>query len=265
MVLLAPEPDVCKSRCMGWVGGWVGTVAFSIAFGATLLFFDVLLRLATPLGRGALERVGVLLQRALVWTYRLAGIRPELEISSEFRPGTTYLIVSNHQSMFDTPLFAWAMPDNRPKYISKKSLARGIPGISYNLRHGGHALIDRSDRDSSVQAIRTLARAAEEDGSSVVIFPEGTRRRDGTLAPFKPAGSLALFAEAPHAPIVPVCIHNSWRILENDFKPVPFGIHLRMWVGAPIERHPDEDRLALLRRAEAAVAETLERFRREEE
>lgn len=240
---------------------WAGTVLFSIFFGATLLVFDVLLRLATPLGRRPVEWVGVVFQTTLVWVYRLAGVRLDLERSAAFRPGTAYLIFSNHQSMFDIPLFAWAMPTNFPKYISKKSLAKWIPGISYNLRHGGHALIDRKDRDSSVKAIRKLARAVVSNGSSVVIFPEGTRGRDGTLGPFKPAGSLALLEEAPDAPVVPVCIENSWRIMENNYKPIPFGVHLRMWIGDPIERRPDEDHAALITRAEEAVAHTLTRYR----
>ncbi len=240
---------------------WGGTILFAFFFGLTLLVFDVLLRLTTPLGRKALERVGVWLQRALVLTYRCGGIRPELERSPKVLGGVPYIILSNHQSMFDIPLFAWAMPKNFPKYISKRSLAQWIPGISYNLRHGGHALIDRNDRNSSVNAIRKLGRAVVSDGSSVIIFPEGTRGRDGTLAPFKPAGSLALFEEAPDAPVVPVCIDNSWRVMENGFKPVPWGIRLQMWIGDPIERAPDEDRAALLARAEREIEQALEHLR----
>ncbi len=242
---------------------WGGTVSFALVFGATLLFFDVVLRLATPLGRRVVERVGIVFQTALVAGYRAGGIWPELERSAEFRDGVPYIILSNHQSMFDIPMFAWAMPKNFPKYISKKSLAQWIPGISYNLRHGGHALIDRKDRNSSVNAIRKLGQAVVADGSSVVIFPEGTRGRDGSLGAFKPAGSLALFEEAPDAAIVPVCIDNSWRVMMYGFKPVPFGIRMRMWIGDPIERSADEDPAALLARAEREVAQTLERFRAE--
>lgn len=248
---------------MGRLLDWAGTIFFAICFGATLLFFDALLRLATPLGQKAVRTVGVWLQTALVTAYRAAGIRPELERSPKVEDGTPYILVSNHQSMFDIPMFAWALPKNFPKYISKKSLATWIPAVSYNLRHGGHALIDRKDRDSAVKAIRKLAHAVVTDGSSVVIFPEGTRGRDGTLSPFKPAGSLALFEEAPDAPVVPVCIDNSWRVMENGFLPVPFGIHLRMWIGDPIERSPEEDRTELLRRCEKQITQTLERFRSE--
>ncbi|MDG2303210.1 MAG: lysophospholipid acyltransferase family protein [Candidatus Binatia bacterium] len=243
---------------------WGGTILFGLFFGLTLIGFDILLRLATPLGRRPLEHVAIWLQIALVRVYGFAGIFPNLEMSEKIEPGVACIMLSNHQSMFDIPLFAWALPRNFPKYISKRSLAKWIPGISYNLRHGGHALIDRNDRNSSVKAIRKLARAVVADGASVIIFPEGTRGRDGTLSAFKHAGSLALLDEAPDAPIVPVCIHNSWQIMKNDFKPVPFGIRVRVWFGDPIERRPDEDRKALLDRVEGQVAATLKRFREED-
>ena len=262
--MLAPGARVCKERAVTRILDWLGTVLFAIFFGLILLTFDVLLRAATPFGHRAVERVGVLFQASLILAYRAAGVRVKLERSPEFQAGAPYIVLSNHQSMFDIPLFAWAMPENFPKYISKRSLAKWIPGISYNLRRGGHALIDRKDRNSAVQAIRDLARAVVADGSTVVIFPEGTRGRDGKLGPFKPGGSLALLEEAPDAPVVPVCIENSWKMMRHNFAPVPFGVHLRMWIGAPIERHPDEDRNALIARAEEEVRKALERMREED-
>lgn len=249
---------------MGRLLDWGGTVVFSLFFGATLLFYDALLRLTTPLGRRPLERVGVWFQTTLVVVYRFAGVTPRLERSPKVQDGTAYILVSNHQSMFDIPMFAWALPENFPKYISKRSLASWIPGVSYNLRHGGHALIDRSDRDSAVKAIRKLGQALVSDGTSVVIFPEGTRGRDGQLNPFKPAGSLALFEEAPDAPIVPICIDNSWRMMENGFTPVPFGIRLKMWIGDPIPRKPDEDPSALLAECEQQITQALAHMRAED-
>jgi len=240
---------------------WPATILFAVFFGLILGTFDVLLRLATPFGQRAVEYVGLALQTTLVWSYRLAGIRPDLERSKGIEPRTSYIVVSNHQSMFDIPLFAWAMPTNFPKYISKRSLGSWIPAVSYNLRRGGHALIDREDREGSVAAISRLARAVVANRSSAVIFPEGTRARDGTISPFKTAGTLALLAEAPDVPVVPVCIDNSWQIMRHGMKPIPFGIHLRMWIGDPIERRPGEDPRALLVEVERRIHETLARFR----
>ena len=107
---------------------WGGTVAFSLFFGATLLSFDVVLRLATPFGRRTVERVGVWLQTTLVTTYRAAGIRPTLERSPKIEPGRAYILLSNHQSMFDIPLFAWAMPESFPSTSRSDLSPPGFPG-----------------------------------------------------------------------------------------------------------------------------------------
>ncbi|NJK83130.1 MAG: hypothetical protein HC912_04220 [Saprospiraceae bacterium] len=56
------------------------------------------------------------------------------------------IIVSNHQSMFDIPAIGQLLQEHHPKYIAKKSLAKGIPSISYNIRKGGSISIDRQDK-----------------------------------------------------------------------------------------------------------------------
>ena len=65
------------------------------------------------------------------------------------------IIVSNHQSMNDIPPIIWYMRKYHPKFVSKIELGKGIPSVSYNLRHGGSALIDRKD---SKQALVAIAR-----------------------------------------------------------------------------------------------------------
>jgi 1-acyl-sn-glycerol-3-phosphate acyltransferase len=96
-----------------------------------------------------------------------------------------------------------------------------------------------------------------------VIYPEGTRARGGVLGPFKPAGALALLDAAPDVPIVVVAIDESWRLLRFKLVPIPYGTRVRVRIGAPIARHPDEDRLALLERARAEIEATLARWRSE--
>ena len=74
-----------------------------------------------------------------------------------------------------------------------------------------------------------------------MIFPEGTRARVGELGRFKPAGTLALLEEAPETPVVPVAIDESWRLLQHNFLPVPWGVRVRVHIGAPIARQAGED------------------------
>lgn len=243
---------------------WVGTVLFSVAFGLTLVVFDVLMRVTFLLGRRPSQYVMGALQSVLIADMRLAGIRIEVERSAKIRPNTSYIIVSNHQSMFDIPVFGWQFFTNFPKYISKLELAKWIPAISVQLRRGGHALIDRKDRESSVKAIHKLAHEIIAHGVSAVIYPEGTRARGGELAPFKPIGTVTLLKEAPDAAVVPVCIDNSWRIMQHGMRPIPWGVRMRFWAGDPIERRPDEDPYAIVDECERRIRATLTRFRDEE-
>jgi 1-acyl-sn-glycerol-3-phosphate acyltransferase len=159
--------------------------------------------------------------------------------------------------MFDIPIFGALFFTNFPKYVSKQSLARWIPSISFNLRYGGHALIDRGDPAQAVEAIRTLADAVRTRGVSAVIFPEGTRARGGALGAFRRRGTLALLEAAPDTPVVPVSIDRSWELLRHNLLPVPFGTCIHVWIGDPIVRDPHEDREALLNRVEDAIRTAL--------
>jgi acyltransferase-like protein len=73
------------------------------------------------------------------------------------------------------------------------------PSVSYNLRRGGHVLIDRNDVPSAIAAIRALGERVCDGRCSAVIFPEGTRARGGALGAFRRAGLSALLDAAPEA------------------------------------------------------------------
>jgi len=242
---------------------WVFTLPFLLAFGATLLFFDPLQRLARLFGQRPQEIVAGCLQIVLVQVFRIGGARLDVERSPLVERGKPYLFVANHQSMFDIPIFGAVFFSNFPKYVSKRELARWIPSISYNLRRGGNVLIDRGDREQATAAIRELGDRVRTRGVSAVIYPEGTRARAGKLGPFKPAGALALFEAAPEVPVVPVAIDGAWRLLRFNLLPVSFGSRVHVRVGAPIARRPDEDRLALLSETREQIEKALAAARAE--
>jgi 1-acyl-sn-glycerol-3-phosphate acyltransferase len=242
---------------------WAGTGLFLAAFGLVLLVFDLLQRLARPLGRRPHEKVVDLLQRSLVASLRLCGTRLAVERAGGLVAGRPSIFVSNHQSMFDIPILGAVLASHYPKYVSKRELARRwIPSISFNLRRGGHALIDRGDRASALGVIRRLGKEEIAGrGVSAVIFPEGTRARTGAIGPFRPQGTLALMAAAPDAPVVPVAIDDSWRLLRHRLRPVPFGTRVRVFIGRPIERSPDEDAGEVVRQAETEIHQVLAGWR----
>ena len=240
---------------------WLLTVPFLVAFGLVFVVLDPVLRLARALGRRPEERVAGLLQWSAMQTLRLTGTRFAIERAPGLRSRTAYIFVSNHQSMFDVALLGGVMLTSFPKYVAKRELARGLPSVSFHLREGGNAVIDRSNREQAIAAIRDLGRRGEERGVSIVIYPEGTRAREGVLKPFKLAGSLALLEAAPNLPVVAVAIDESWKLVRRRFLPVPFGTRVRFHLGEPIPRAPGEDRAALLRRVENEIRATLERWR----
>ena len=240
---------------------WLATLVFLPAFGAVMVIFDVAQRIAYLFGSRPQEYVAGAVQWVLVRTFGICGTRLVVERAPELRSWTSYIVVSNHQSMFDIVILGSLLFSNFPKYISKRSLGRWIPTVSFNLRVGGHVLIDRGDAPQAIGAIRDLGRRVHAGRCSAMIFPEGTRARAGELGPFKPAGTLALLEEAPATPVVAVTIDESWRLLRHNYLPVPFGTRVRVRLGAPIAREPNEDPKALVERVHGEIAATLRRWR----
>jgi len=243
------------------VRSWAATIVFLPVFALILLAFDVAQRLARLFGQRPQEYVAGALQVALVWAFRLCGTRLVVECAAGFAPGGRYIVVANHQSMFDIPILGSLLFSSFPKYISKRSLGRWIPSVSYNLRRGGHVLIERSDGPAALAAIRELGARVRAGRASAVIFPEGTRARHGTLGKFKRAGTLALLDAAPDAPVLPVVIDESWRLLYHNCLPVPWGVRVYVRLGPPIARRRGEDPAALLDRVHDEIAATLARRR----
>ena len=134
-----------------------------------------------------------------------------------------HIIVSNHQSMYDIPPIIWYMRRLHPKFISKKELGKGIPSVSYNLRHGGSVLIDRKNSKKSLNAIKGFGSYLSQYKRSGVIFPEGTRSKNGKIKAFHQNGLKALLQSCPEAIVVPVSINNSWKLQQWGMFPLPIG------------------------------------------
>ena len=243
------------------VRDWFFTIPFLVTFGLVLGIFDPLQRIARLFGSRPHELVVGALQVSLIWAFRICGTRLEVERASSVRSWTPYVVIANHQSMFDVPIFGALLFSNFPKYVSKRSLARWIPSISYNLRRGGNALIDRGDPEQALPAIRELGGRVRERGVSAVIYPEGTRSRAGELRAFKSRGTLELLRATPGVPVVPVAIDESWKLLRSNLLPVPFGTRVRVYIGAPIARHGATDDEAVFRQAESEIRAAIERWR----
>jgi 1-acyl-sn-glycerol-3-phosphate acyltransferase len=144
------------------------------------------------------------------------------------------IIVSNHQSTMDIPAIIVGFKKNHPKFISKIELGKGIPSVSYNLRHGGSVLIDRKKGAQSVKDILLLGKHIEKETYAACIFPEGTRTKNGLVKTFQPAGIASLMRTAPSAVIVPLAI-DGFEIMKNGYFPMTLGCHLKLTALEPIE------------------------------
>ena len=140
--------------------------------------------------------------------------------------GVPIIFVSNHQSLYDIAGIIWFLRKFHPKFVSKKELGKGIPSISYNLRHGGSVLIDRKDPKQAIPTIKKLGDYIEKHKRSAVIFPEGTRSKTGKPKEFAQTGLKILCKAAPTAYIVPITINNSWKFVKYGF--LPFGLGNRL-------------------------------------
>lgn len=170
----------------------------------------------------------------VVWSRLNALLTPmSVKVSGQqnIQKGRSYVVVSNHQSVYDIfVIYGWLGIDI--KWIMKKELAK-IPGIGFGSKKVGHIFLDRSN---SRVALETLNEAKRKlvNGTSVAIFPEGTRSIDGQLGIFKKgAFKLAIDLELP---ILPITIVGTMDVLPTgtvDLKPGKVS----MIIHEPIEIH----------------------------
>lgn len=124
----------------------------------------------------------------------------------------TIIFAANHQSLFDIPPMIWNLRKHHPKFVSKIELGKGIPSVSFNLRHGGAALINRKDPSKALKTLQEFGEKINTKNWSAVIFPEGTRSRDGKPKKFSTNGLKMIIEKNPKAYLVPISINNSWKI-----------------------------------------------------
>lgn len=141
-----------------------------------------------------------------------------------------YIIMCNHQSALDIYSLLVALPI-KFKWIAKRELFL-IPFFGWAMKRAGYISLDRKHPREALKAMDDAAKKIR-GGLNILIFPEGTRSKDGTLLPFKKGGfSLALRAKVP---IVPVGISGSSQLQpKGSFIPNKKGV-IYIRVGKPIE------------------------------
>ncbi|HZH69732.1 MAG TPA: lysophospholipid acyltransferase family protein [Flavobacteriaceae bacterium] len=203
---------------------YILSLLFYLFFGIFLLLFDPIQRICLrAFGYNAHKKSVGLFNFLIMRSLHVLGTNIVFNHTESLPVGKPVIIVANHQSMWDIPPLIWFLRKLHPKFISKKELGKGIPTVSYNLKYGGSVLIDRKDSRQATAEIEKIAHYISHNNRSVVIFPEGTRSRDGQPKPFKRRGLEILFTEANDAYVLPVSIQNSWKLQRYGMFPIPLG------------------------------------------
>lgn len=173
---------------------------------------------------------------------RLLFLPIEVEGLENIQPKTSYVFVSNHQSMTDVfVIYGW-LPVIF-KWIMKKEL-RKVPLVGAACKAAGHIYIDRSNKMASMRSIAEAERIVK-DGVCVVIFPEGTRTLTGEVGRFK-RGAFSIATDL-NLPIVPISLSGCYEVMPRTRFYAKWH-RVKMTVGKPIDvsAYPEEDRNVLI-------------------
>lgn len=234
------------------------TVVYFICFGLTLVVFHPIQWLCFNVFGYQAHKVSVdWLQFFLMRCLNILGTRFTFNNPHQINTNQPLIIVANHQSMYDISPIMWYMRKHHPKFIAKKELGKGIPSVSYNLRHGGSVLIDRKNPRQSLPAIMQFGEYIENTKRAAVIFPEGTRSKNGEPKPFQTKGLEILMKKVPSALIVPISINNSWKTLKYGKFPMGLGAHIIFTVHQPLKLATFTDKDALIKEIESTITASI--------
>lgn len=228
------------------------SILFYLVYGLILVIFHPLQWISLKTGGySSHKKVVDVLNACLVASLRILGTKVLFINKYEFNPKEPHIIVSNHQSTHEIPPLGWFFRKLHPKFVAKKELEKGIPSVSFNLKHGGSALIDRKDARQALSTIGSFAKYIEKNKRAGVIFPEGTRSRDGKPKRFSENGLKILTKFSKSSTVIPVTINNSWKLWEYGQFPMNIGVTITIETHQPIKAadHPFPELFAEVEKA----------------
>lgn len=216
----------------------------TLAFGLTAIAFSFVSKTGN-----SVHVVARWWAKTILW---VSGIRVDIKGSLVTDSEGSFILMSNHESNFDIPVLLGCLPVQF-RWLAKAELFR-IPIFGASMRGAGYISIDRTNRQSAFQS---LARAAQfiRSGTSVMIFPEGTRSLDGELLPFK-KGGFVLAADAG-VPIIPIVLRGTHEIMPKKRLAIRRRVVsleiLQHIVTTPYTRETKDDLMAVVHSAMAAA------------
>lgn len=229
-----------------------GIISFIVLAAATVALGipAILVSLVRP-GSDVTMRLGRLWSRIMLTT---VGARVRYEGLEHMEARIPCVYIANHESNVDI----WALVRILPaptRFVAKQSLFR-VPVLGWCLTTGGFIPIDRANRGRAIQSLRAAAKKIR-GGRPVLLFPEGTRSRDGGLQPFK-KGPFHLALQAG-VPVVPVAISGSHRVMPpRSVRVRPGPIRVRFLPPQPVDEFLPDDYQGLLDRMHGILGQALE-------
>lgn len=201
-------------------------IAFPLIFVLTLVTAVVTI-LCFPWKNGALPHaIQVFWSRSMV---RLLLVSMDVSGQEHIVPGQSYVFVSNHQSFLDVfAIYGW-LPVNF-KWLMKKEL-RKIPFVGFACKVAGHIFVDRSNPVAALQSIKAIE-SELQNGVCTVIFPEGTRSRNGEIGRFK-RGAFQVAWDL-HLPVIPISLTGCYEAMPKGTYYVHTHSHIHMHIGKPV-------------------------------
>jgi 1-acyl-sn-glycerol-3-phosphate acyltransferase len=196
------------------------------------------------------------LYRVAMWIanagVRAAGIRIEISGLENVPTDRQCIFMCNHVSNLDPPVVLPLLP-GRCSVLLKKELMR-IPILGTAMRMGKFIPVERGSRRDAAQASVSAAADALRSGLNILVFPEGTRAKDGRLAAFK-KGPFFL-AQQTQAPIIPIALSGTEKMMRKGSIAITPGV-ARVELLPAIDPAQYETREELLKAVRKAIADAL--------
>lgn len=174
-----------------------------------------------------LGHVAHIWSKLILWA---AGIKYTVIGEENINLTQNYVFAGNHESALDIPL-TFAGIKHQLVSISKIEL-KWIPIFGWGMQAGQHIFVDRKDHNKAINSLNSAAKSLKKNPRSIMVFPEGTRSKDGKIHKFKKGGLLlAIKAQLPVVPVAlcgtgDVALKGEWKLKNNS---------IEMRIGKPID------------------------------
>ena len=224
---------------------WVGLS--TILWGSTAVIISFFTRSGKPV-----HIVARIWARGILFVSRIKVTVNGLE---NIDPTQSYVYMSNHQSNFDIPVLLAYLPVQF-RWLAKAELFK-IPIFGRAMRGAGYVKIDRFNQEAAFESLNEAARKMK-NGVSIMIFPEGTRSRDGNIRSFKKGGFIMALDAA--VPIVPVVLKGTWTIMDKSSLRINTGeVSLNIETPIATTDYTRENKDDLIKSVRAVISEGFEK------